>query len=182
MERRHAPSVGRRRGGPGSSLSSFSWLPAAPRSNDCRPCRPPIRPGRCRWACRMRASFPSRSTPNSLPNGSCRWSGRGKRWACAWSPVAAVHLLAISGGGDNGAFGSGLLVGWTEAGDRPQFQVVTGVSTGALIAPVRIPRPGLRSAAPRGLHDRLGRRHFQRRGFFAASSVMRWPIRRRFGI
>jgi hypothetical protein len=48
-------------------------------------------------------------------------------------PVA--RFLAISGGGDNGAFGSGLLVGWTEAGDRPEFQVVTGVSTGALIAP-----------------------------------------------
>jgi hypothetical protein len=48
-------------------------------------------------------------------------------------PIA--HFLAISGGGDNGAFGSGLLIGWTEAGDRPEFQVVTGVSTGALIAP-----------------------------------------------
>jgi predicted patatin/cPLA2 family phospholipase len=45
------------------------------------------------------------------------------------------NLLAVSGGGDDGAFGSGLLVGWTEAGDRPEFQVVTGVSTGALIAP-----------------------------------------------
>jgi hypothetical protein len=45
------------------------------------------------------------------------------------------RFLAISGGGDNGAFGSGLLVGWTEAGDRPEFQVVTGVSTGSLIAP-----------------------------------------------
>jgi hypothetical protein len=48
-------------------------------------------------------------------------------------PIA--RFLAISGGGDNGAFGSGILVGWTEAGDRPDFQVVTGVSTGALIAP-----------------------------------------------
>jgi hypothetical protein len=46
-----------------------------------------------------------------------------------------AQFLAISGGGDNGAFGAGLLVGWTEAGDRPEFQVVTGVSTGALIAP-----------------------------------------------
>jgi predicted acylesterase/phospholipase RssA len=45
------------------------------------------------------------------------------------------YFLAISGGGDNGAFGSGLLVGWSEAGDRPEFQYVTGVSTGALIAP-----------------------------------------------
>ena len=43
--------------------------------------------------------------------------------------------LAISGGGDNGAFGAGLLNGWTKAGDRPEFKLVTGVSTGALIAP-----------------------------------------------
>jgi predicted acylesterase/phospholipase RssA len=43
--------------------------------------------------------------------------------------------LSISGGGDNGAFGAGLLTGWTERGDRPRFDLVTGVSTGALIAP-----------------------------------------------
>ena len=45
------------------------------------------------------------------------------------------NYLAISGGGANGAFGAGLLVGWTEAGDRPSFDMVTGISTGALIAP-----------------------------------------------
>lgn len=44
-------------------------------------------------------------------------------------------FLAISGGGDDGAFGAGLLNGWTAAGDRPEFKLVTGVSTGALIAP-----------------------------------------------
>ena len=50
--------------------------------------------------------------------------------------VGKVHnYLAISGGGANGAFGAGLLVGWTEAGTRPEFSFVTGVSTGALIAP-----------------------------------------------
>ncbi len=43
--------------------------------------------------------------------------------------------LAISGGGDNGAFGAGLLNGWTKSGTRPEFKLVTGVSTGALIAP-----------------------------------------------
>jgi len=43
--------------------------------------------------------------------------------------------LAISGGGDNGAYGAGFLNGWTAAGTRPQFKVVTGISTGALIAP-----------------------------------------------
>jgi len=45
-------------------------------------------------------------------------------------------LLAISGGGANGAFGAGVLSGWSQSGKRPQFQVVTGVSTGALIAPL----------------------------------------------
>ncbi len=46
-----------------------------------------------------------------------------------------AHLLAVSGGGDDGAFGAGLLIGWTKKGDRPEFDIVTGVSTGALIAP-----------------------------------------------
>ena len=46
-----------------------------------------------------------------------------------------VAYLAMSGGGDNGAFGAGLLNGWTAAGNRPEFKLVTGVSTGALIAP-----------------------------------------------
>lgn len=46
-----------------------------------------------------------------------------------------VAILALSGGGDSGAFGAGLLNGWSEAGYRPKFQMVTGVSTGALIAP-----------------------------------------------
>jgi len=44
-------------------------------------------------------------------------------------------FLAVSGGGDDGAFGAGLLVGWTQAGTRPEFKGVTGISTGALIAP-----------------------------------------------
>ena len=46
-----------------------------------------------------------------------------------------TSYLAISGGGDNGAFTVGFLNGWTKAGTRPQFKLVTGVSTGALIAP-----------------------------------------------
>jgi hypothetical protein len=50
-------------------------------------------------------------------------------------PLPPADFLAISGGGENGAFGAGLLVGWTEAGTRPSFKLVTGVSTGALIAP-----------------------------------------------
>jgi predicted patatin/cPLA2 family phospholipase len=50
-------------------------------------------------------------------------------------PLPPVNFLAISGGGDNGAFGAGLLCGWTVAGNRPTFKLVSGVSTGALIAP-----------------------------------------------
>ncbi|MBB5515537.1 putative patatin/cPLA2 family phospholipase [Rubricella aquisinus] len=46
-----------------------------------------------------------------------------------------LDVLAISSGGANGAFGAGILRGWTEAGNRPEFDVVTGVSTGAIIAP-----------------------------------------------
>ncbi len=45
-------------------------------------------------------------------------------------------MLALSGGSDNGAYGAGLLNGWSQSGSRPEFTIVTGVSTGALIAPL----------------------------------------------
>jgi hypothetical protein len=44
-------------------------------------------------------------------------------------------VLALSGGGSDGAYGAGLLRGWSERGDRPEFGLVTGVSVGALLAP-----------------------------------------------
>ncbi|HEY6599408.1 MAG TPA: patatin-like phospholipase family protein [Pseudomonadales bacterium] len=50
-------------------------------------------------------------------------------------PLPKAVFLAISGGGDNGAFTAGLMNGWTAAGTRPEFKLVTGISTGALIAP-----------------------------------------------
>jgi len=43
--------------------------------------------------------------------------------------------LVVSGGGGDGAFGAGLLVGWSQTGTRPDFEIVTGISTGALMAP-----------------------------------------------
>ncbi|MGF1501538.1 MAG: patatin-like phospholipase family protein [Paracoccaceae bacterium] len=46
-----------------------------------------------------------------------------------------LDTLVLSGGGSDGPFGAGLLVGWTEKGDRPEFGIVTGISAGALIAP-----------------------------------------------
>ena len=44
--------------------------------------------------------------------------------------------VQVSGGGANGAFAAGLLKGWSERGDRPEFDIVTGISTGALIGPL----------------------------------------------
>ncbi|MEL6550525.1 MAG: patatin-like phospholipase family protein [Pseudomonadota bacterium] len=49
---------------------------------------------------------------------------------------ARRSVLAISAGGQNGAFASGFLTGWTARGDRPDFDIVTGASAGALVAPV----------------------------------------------
>ncbi len=45
-----------------------------------------------------------------------------------------LDILAISGGGSNGAYGAGVMYGWTQSGKRPNFDIITGVSTGALIA------------------------------------------------
>ena len=50
-------------------------------------------------------------------------------------PGASAKYLALSGGGGNGAYGAGILNGWTQSGTRPTFNAVSGVSTGALIAP-----------------------------------------------
>jgi predicted acylesterase/phospholipase RssA len=47
----------------------------------------------------------------------------------------SLSVLALSGGGANGAFGAGFLCGWSAAGARPTFKLVTGISTGALLAP-----------------------------------------------
>jgi predicted acylesterase/phospholipase RssA len=44
------------------------------------------------------------------------------------------RILALSGGGSRGAYGAGILAGWTALGSRPEFDVVTGISTGALQA------------------------------------------------
>ncbi|TDQ66259.1 patatin-like phospholipase [Maritalea mobilis] len=58
-----------------------------------------------------------------------------------WSPSSfqnqssPLTMLSLSGGGAEGAFGAGFLTGWSKAGTRPQFTVVSGTSTGALLAP-----------------------------------------------
>jgi hypothetical protein len=57
------------------------------------------------------------------------------------SRAAKEPWLVLSGGGENGAYAAGLLNGWSEAGTRPRFGVVTGISTGALIAPLAFAGP-----------------------------------------
>jgi len=62
-------------------------------------------------------------------------SGRPLRSAEVPPTLDGRHdILLLSGGGSDGAFGAGVLVGWTESGKRPKFDIVTGVSTGALMA------------------------------------------------
>lgn len=74
-----------------------------------------------------------------------------------------IDALAISGGGANGAYGAGLLYGWSASGQRPEFQLVTGVSAGALLAPFAFLGPSwddeLRQAyfGPRIAHLMQGR-------------------------
>ncbi len=70
-----------------------------------------------------------------------------------------VNVLAISGGGSNGAYGAGLLAGWSERGARPEFTVVTGASAGALIAPFAFLGPAydpvLKSLFSEGIGEEL---------------------------
>jgi hypothetical protein len=78
------------------------------------------------------------------------------------------NLLALSGGGDKGAFGAGLLNGWTASGERPEFLLVTGVSTGALIAPFAFLGPAYDSRL-KALYTEIRRNDIvQLRGVLAA--------------
>ena len=79
-----------------------------------------------------------------------------------------VSFLAVSGGGDNGAFGAGLLNGWTAAGTRPEFKMVTGVSTGALIAPFAFLGPDYDAALKEVYTTMTPDRVFRARGLTAA--------------
>jgi predicted acylesterase/phospholipase RssA len=77
-------------------------------------------------------------------------------------------FLAISGGGDDGAYGAGFLVGWSARGDRPEFGVVTGVSTGALSAPFVFLGPEYDEQLKRVYTETDAGDVFQKRGLMAA--------------
>jgi patatin-like phospholipase len=51
------------------------------------------------------------------------------------APLPPAYFMAVSGGGGDGAFGAGLICGWSDSGTLPKFKLVTGVSTGSMIAP-----------------------------------------------
>jgi predicted acylesterase/phospholipase RssA len=82
-------------------------------------------------------------------------------------PLPPAAYLAVSGGGDSGAFGAGLLNGWTAAGTRPSFKAVTGISTGALIAPFAFLGPDY-DWALQTYNNISARSIYRRRGILAA--------------
>jgi len=61
--------------------------------------------------------------------------------------AAEPAYLALSGGGNGGAYGAGVLNGWTASGTRPEFILVSGVSTGAMIVALCLSGPELRRRA-----------------------------------
>ncbi|WP_170979406.1 patatin-like phospholipase family protein [Roseomonas sp. HF4] len=78
------------------------------------------------------------------------------------------NMLAVSGGGEDGAFGAGLLCGWSAAGTRPTFEIVTGVSTGALTAPFAYLGPAWDDALKRVYTDITPADVLEPRGLLAA--------------
>jgi predicted acylesterase/phospholipase RssA len=75
--------------------------------------------------------------------------------------------LVLSGGGQWGSFGAGFLKGWSDHGDRPIFDVVTGVSTGALVAPYAFLGRPYDDALMRGFQIKSEKEIISMRGWFA---------------
>jgi len=84
---------------------------------------------------RFRAAFPDQIEALEREFAAASDRQRAHLGLASGALLPRLDMLAISGGGENGAFGAGLLNGWTRHGDRPVFDLVTGVSTGALTAP-----------------------------------------------
>jgi len=86
-----------------------------------------------------------------------------------------VNVLALSGGGAGSAFGAGALVGWSRRGTRPDFQIVTGVSSGAMIAPYAFLGPAWDGKLEEAFSGAATEHLLQRRwpGAWLSSSVYR---------
>jgi hypothetical protein len=115
-----------------------------------------------------------------MPDSAIRHTGSAES-----SPVgvAARHILVLSGGGMFGAYPVGVLKGWSASGRRPQFDVVTGVSTGALIAPFAFLGPEydalLESRYTTSTADRFFRFRFPLALLWSDSLAEAEPLRRR---
>ena len=81
--------------------------------------------------------------------------------------ASELQLLALSGGGANGAYGAGVMYGWSQRGDRPKFSVVTGVSAGALIAPYVFAGPAFDPALREAFTDGRSKNLLRSRGLGA---------------
>jgi len=98
----------------------------------------------------------------------------------AATPEQPTRILALSGGGAGGAFGAGALFGLTQAGTRPDFTVVTGVSAGALIAPFAFLGPSWDPELADSYTSGAGRRVLKMRGLgalFGSSLYAGAPLR-----
>ncbi len=89
---------------------------------------------------RGRAGYRSATLQASFEQGlrarARRWQRQLENQPTQQNPAQpAYEVLVLGAGGPNGSFGAGLLCGWTQSGERPEFDVVTGVSAGALLAP-----------------------------------------------
>jgi hypothetical protein len=91
------------------------------------------------------------------------------------------NILAISGGGSYGAFSAGVLCGWSETGTRPEFDVVTGISTGALIAPLAFLGPAydcqLKQFYTTVTNDDIYKKHKAIKALFSESFADNAPLR-----
>lgn len=93
-----------------------------------------------------------------------------------------LQILALSGGGPNGAFGAGVMNGWTASGTRPEFDIVTGISTGSIIAPFAFLGPkydnDLKQFYTTSSTDQLVRKRFLTGIFSGGSLYSTAPLRR----
>ncbi|WEJ57123.1 patatin-like phospholipase family protein [Devosia sp. FJ2-5-3] len=99
--------------------------------------------GACSFVAPKRALVPAAlaDTASIGTSTTLRYWGDDPEFAFSHTRVKAgsdgkVDFLTLSGGGINGAYGAGFLVGWSQSGKRPEFEVVTGISVGAIIAPL----------------------------------------------
>ena len=102
-----------------------------------------------------------------------------------WLPAAAhkeINYLVLSGGGAGGAFSVGVLTAWTDKGQRPKFDMVSGVSTGALIAPYAFLGPAYDEALVElytsGIAQELVDMKFLPKGLLGPSLLKQEPLRK----